>query len=209
MNLINNDLQVRNRGNNQAQIVSNQQATQFANNLASAQQTIKVQSGDTVSELAEKYQTTTAAIVQENNLQDPDFILTGQSLVLPSQFQTSTSVTEITEATKAAKATEVLNETTANTISAIGTTSPSDDETVEPTLAGTEKEARDYIIQHESGDNYQARNGRYIGKYQLDQSYLNGDFSPANQEKVAAEYVQQRYGTWANAKQHWIQNNWY
>nr|AIA91455.1 CAZy families CBM50 protein [uncultured Lactobacillus sp.] len=45
------------------------------------------------------------------------------------------------------------------------------------------------MVQHESGGNYNARNGKYIGKYQLDESYLNGDYSAANQDKVAAQYV--------------------
>lgn len=41
----------------------------------------------------------------------------------------------------------------------------------------------------ESTNNYNATNGRYIGKYQLDASYLNGDYSPENQERVADQYV--------------------
>ncbi|POG99039.1 LysM peptidoglycan-binding domain-containing protein [Fructilactobacillus lindneri] len=57
----------------------------------------------------------------------------------------------------------------------------------------------DSIAAVESGNNYNARNGQYIGKYQLSSSYLNGDYSPANQEAVARQYAISRYGSVANA----------
>lgn len=51
------------------------------------------------------------------------------------------------------------------------------------------------IAQAESGNSYTARNGQYIGKYQLSASYLHGDYSPANQERVARQYAISRYGS--------------
>ncbi|WP_413627809.1 LysM domain-containing protein [Fructilactobacillus vespulae] len=51
----------------------------------------------------------------------------------------------------------------------------------------------------ESGNDYNATNGQYIGKYQLSASYLNGDHSPANQERVARDYAVSRYGSVENA----------
>lgn len=51
------------------------------------------------------------------------------------------------------------------------------------------------IAQAESGNSYTARNGQYIGKYQLAASYLHGDYSPANQERVARQYAISRYGS--------------
>lgn len=36
---------------------------------------------------------------------------------------------------------------------------------------------QEYIAWRESGWNYDARNGRYIGKYQMDESRLDGDWS--------------------------------
>ena len=62
---------------------------------------------------------------------------------------------------------------------------------------------------HESGGNYNARNGQYIGAYQLSASYLNGDYSQANQDRVANQYVASRYGNWVNAQKHWEQCGWY
>lgn len=69
--------------------------------------------------------------------------------------------------------------------------------------------AKQIIAQRESGGSYNARNGQYVGKYQLSSSYLNGDYSPANQERVADQYVAQRYGSWDNALAFWNNNGWY
>lgn len=69
--------------------------------------------------------------------------------------------------------------------------------------------AKDYIAQRESGGDYNARNGRYIGKYQLDESMLNGDYSPENQEETAERYVMERYGSWENAQEFWDNHGWY
>lgn len=59
--------------------------------------------------------------------------------------------------------------------------------------------ARDAIIQSESNGSYDARNGRYIGKYQLDAVYLNGDYSPANQDATFERYIMERYKTYEAA----------
>ncbi|MCB6442934.1 peptidoglycan-binding protein LysM, partial [Streptococcus salivarius] len=53
------------------------------------------------------------------------------------------------------------------------------------------------------------QNGQYYGRYQLTITYLNGDLSPENQEKVANEYVTSRYGSWSAAKNFWLANGWY
>ncbi|WGN89736.1 LysM peptidoglycan-binding domain-containing protein [Ligilactobacillus faecis] len=76
-------------------------------------------------------------------------------------------------------------------------------------LSNDEDEARAWIANKESGGSYTVSNGQYIGKYQLSASYLNGDYSAENQERVANNYVTSRYGSWSNAKQHWLQKGWY
>ena len=73
----------------------------------------------------------------------------------------------------------------------------------------SEAAAKAWIVAHESGGNYNARNGQYIGAYQLSASYLNGDYSQANQDRVANQYVASRYGNWVNAQKHWEQCGWY
>lgn len=79
------------------------------------------------------------------------------------------------------------------------------------TTASTDSEAgaKAWIASRESGGSYSAQNGQYIGKYQLSAAYLNGDYSAANQERVANNYVASRYGSWAAAKQFWLANGWY
>lgn len=179
-------LQVLNQANAGSQAT---QAQQFSNTLKK----IQVKYGDTVSELAEQYGTTTDAIVQANNLRDPNFILAGQNLVIPAQGQSVQAVSQAqtVESTGSSSSSE-------SKVSAVGTGESS-----------AEASARAWIVQRESGGDYNARNGKYIGKYQLDKSYLNGDYSPENQEKTAERYVKQRYGSWVNAQKHWQTHNWY
>lgn len=179
-------LQVLNQANAGSQAT---QALQFSNTLKK----IQVKYGDTVSELAEQYGTTTDAIVQANNLRDPNFILAGQNLVIPAKGQSVQAVSQAqtVESTGSSSSSE-------SKVSAVGTGESS-----------AEASARAWIVQRESGGDYNARNGKYIGKYQLDRSYLNGDYSPANQEKTAERYVKQRYGSWVNAQKHWQTHNWY
>ena len=76
-------------------------------------------------------------------------------------------------------------------------------------VTGNDAAAKAWIASRESGGSYTARNGQFIGKYQLSSSYLGGDYSPANQEKVADQYVQGRYGSWTAAQQFWQSHGWY
>lgn len=77
------------------------------------------------------------------------------------------------------------------------------------TASGSEAAAKAAIAQRESGGSYTARNGQYIGKYQLTSSYLKGDYSAANQERVADQYVAGRYGSWSKALAHSNAHGWY
>ena len=78
-------------------------------------------------------------------------------------------------------------------------------------VSGAEHDAKEWIAQKESNGYYDAVNptGKYIGRYQLTNTYLNGDHSPENQERVADNYVAERYGSWTQAKSFWEQNGWY
>ncbi len=77
------------------------------------------------------------------------------------------------------------------------------------TATGSEADAKAWIANKESSGSYTAQNGQYYGKYQLSISYLNGDLSASNQEKVADNYVYSRYGSWTAAKAFWLANGWY
>lgn len=92
----------------------------------------------------------------------------------------------------------------ANTYSTNTTTT-----TYTSTVSGDEAAAKAWIANKESGGSYSAQNGQYYGKYQLSSSYLNGDYSAANQEQVADNYVANRYGSWTAAQQFWQTHGWY
>ncbi|MGJ3919884.1 LysM peptidoglycan-binding domain-containing protein [Limosilactobacillus mucosae] len=163
--------------------------------VANADTLYTVQSGDTLSSISQKFANDNSLVqtlAQQNNIQDINKIYVGQQLVVKTDGQ-ATDVQ--TTAQPAAQAT---------TQSAAAQTSQTTS-----TAYGSEADAKAWIAAHESGNNYGARNGQYIGKYQLSAAYLNGDYSPANQERVADQYVAGRYGSWTNAKQHWLSNGWY
>lgn len=61
----------------------------------------------------------------------------------------------------------------------------------------------------ESGGNPDADNGACHGLYQLTYDKLNGDYSVANQERAAEQYVASRYGSWEKAWAFHQANNWY
>ena len=75
--------------------------------------------------------------------------------------------------------------------------------------AEAEAAAKEWIAFRESGGDYNSRNGQYIGKFQLSEDKLDGDYSPEHQEEVANQYVEDRYGSWQAAKDFWEANNWY
>ena len=75
--------------------------------------------------------------------------------------------------------------------------------------ADAEAAAKEWIAFRESGGDYNARNGQYIGRYQLSMDKLDGDWSEEHQEEVAEAYVADRYGSWSAAKEFWQENGWY
>ena len=181
--------------------------------------TVTVKAGDTVSELAQKYNTTVNTIQQLNNLSNPNLIFVGQQLKVnndnngqavaqqntnnnaqAAQQQATSQNTQAQASTQQAAQQSASQNTQAQA---------SNNSNYNSSVSGSDAAAKAWIAQHESSNNYNARNGQYIGKYQLSASYLNGDYSPANQERVADQYVAQRYGSWTNAQRFWEANGWY
>ena len=121
---------------------------------------------------------------------------------------TEASATTEAPAPTTVEETPAVEETSAP---AVATPAPAAESTPAPaaTVSGSEAEAKEWIAQKESGGSYTATNGRYIGRYQLTDSYLNGDYSAENQERVADAYVAGRYGSWTAAKNFWLNNGWY
>ncbi len=73
----------------------------------------------------------------------------------------------------------------------------------------TVNSAKEAVAMTESGGSYGATNGQYIGRYQLSAGYLNGDYSAENQERVADQYVAERYGSWEAAWAFHQAHGWY
>ncbi|CAM1671008.1 LysM peptidoglycan-binding domain-containing protein [Streptococcus mitis] len=186
----------------------------FAPSFVSAQEssTYTVKEGDTLSEIAETHNTTVEKLAENNHIDNIHLIYVGQELVIdgpvapvatpaPTTYaapaaQDETVSAPVAETTEVEEETPVASETVA-------------EETVASTVSGSEAEAKEWIAQKESGGSYTATNGRYIGRYQLTDSYLNGDYSAENQERVADAYVAGRYGSWTAAKNFWLNNGWY
>ena len=111
---------------------------------------------------------------------------------------------EITQATQAQAQTLPSANTTSTASSQASTNTAAT-----TTTSSSDDAAKAWIAARESGGSYTAQNGNYYGKYQLSRAYLGGDYSAANQERVANQYVASRYGSWSAAKSFWLANGWY
>lgn len=78
-------------------------------------------------------------------------------------------------------------------------------------LPKSEAEAKAKIAQAESGGDWNARNGKYVGKYQCDIAYFKGKdwHNHKLQSEVADRYVEGRYGSWKNALKFRLEHDWY
>ena len=184
--------------------------------FAQETKTYTVKPGDTLSEIAETYNTTVEKLAKLNNIKNVDLIFIDQVLVIDGAApvaETTTSEAPVAEVEETpAVAETVVEETTYEETYEAPASAPAVAESYSApaaTVSGSEAEAKEWIAQKESGGSYTATNGRYIGRYQLTDSYLNGDYSAENQERVADAYVAGRYGSWTAAKNFWLNNGWY
>ena len=187
--------------------------------FAQETKTYTVKPGDTLSEIAETHNTTVEKLAKLNNIKNIHLIYVDQVLVIdgaaPVAETTTTEapvapVAEVEETPAVAET--VVEETTYEETYEAPAQAPAAAESYSApaaTVSGSEAEAKEWIAQKESGGSYTATNGRYIGRYQLTDSYLNGDYSAENQERVADAYVAGRYGSWTAAKNFWLNNGWY
>ena len=195
----------------------------FAPSFVSAQEssTYTVKEGDTLSEIAETHNTTVEKLAENNHIDNVHLIYVGQELVIDGPVAPAATPAPTTYAAPAAQdetvsapvveTTEVVEEAAPAASAPVAEETVAAAETSAPasTVSGSEAEAKEWIAQKESGGSYTATNGQYIGRYQLTDSYLNGDYSAENQERVADAYVAGRYGSWTAAKNFWLNNGWY
>ncbi|CAJ1178985.1 hypothetical protein FS150101_NMOIFPPK_00245 [Fructilactobacillus sanfranciscensis] len=200
-----------------------------ANVDANAKVKHTVQNGDTISGLSQQYHVSQKKIQKANKGKDINTIYVGEVFV----FDGKGHVKIDKNSAKAPVNTNSNNANTQTTASAANTssvaapqattqsaapvqqapTAPVQQAPTAPAPAASAPVASngtmDGIAQAESGNNYNARNGQYIGKYQLLASYLNGDYSPAHQEEVAQQYAVSRYGSvQAAAAYHAAHGSW-
>ncbi|KOY76498.1 LysM domain protein [Apilactobacillus kunkeei] len=182
---------------------------------ATVKKTVTVQSGDTLWGLSQKYNVSLSSLRAVNDRVNTDLIYVGEKLTLPSSATVSTdqktvASTTSQSATKQQSVTQTQQQAQPQVqqqTQAQSTTNYSQSQS--SSYTGSSSSAKAWIANRESGGSYTASNGQYYGKYQLGAAMLHGDYSAANQERVADQYVAARYGSWDNAKSFWLQHGWY
>lgn len=184
---------------------------------------LRVEAGDTLYKIAQEKGTTVDKLAQDNHIANHNMIIVGQVLStdgntantnnpqqtpVQTQPQVQTPVAQQQATPQANQPAQQTQQTTQNNNST-NYQAPANSNNYTSAVTGDEASAKAWIAARESGGNYNARNGQYIGKYQLSASYLNGDYSEANQERVADNYVKNRYGSWSAAQQFWQTNGFY
>ena len=182
---------------------------------ANADSIYTVQSGDTLSGISYKLGhdlTFVDTLASNNNIANKNLIYVGQKLLIKDDGEVTTATAQQAASLPSANNSANTN-TNNNTQSSQSTNTAATANTgasnYTSSVAGNDAAAKAWIAARESGGSYSARNGQYIGKYQLSASYLNGDYSAANQERVADQYVSSRYGSWSAAQSFWQSHGWY
>lgn len=173
--------------------------------VANADTVYTVQSGDTLSGISQKFANSNSlvdSLAKNNNIQNINLIYVGQQLLIKDNG-------EITQATQAQAQNLPSANTTSTASSQASTNTPATSTAATTTTSSSDDAAKAWIAARESSGSYTAQNGNYYGKYQLSRAYLGGDYSAANQERVANQYVASRYGSWSAAKSFWLANGWY
>ncbi|HFU5894862.1 TPA: LysM peptidoglycan-binding domain-containing protein, partial [Enterococcus faecium] len=157
----------------------------FMGTTAHADEAYTVQSGDTLSAISQKYvgdNSLINAIAESNSISDINLIYSGQQLTIPTEGSAQVAAepqAAVQEAPVQTEPVQAEQPVVQETVQTETQAAPAVTETA-ATPASTSS-AKEWIAQKESSGSYTATNGRYIGRYQLDSSYLNGDYSAANQ----------------------------
>lgn len=182
---------------------------------AHASETYTVESGDTLSKISHKFagnDSLVDSIAKANKISNVNMIFAGQKLTIDGEAKAEKAQeTAPVQAEASAQQTQAapVQQTQAASVQEAAPVQQQAAPVQETAPAATTSSAKEWIAQRESGGSYSATNGQYIGRYQLSASYLNGDYSAENQERVADQYVTSRYGSWEGAQSFWQANGWY
>ena len=169
----------------------------FMGTTAHADEAYTVQSGDTLSTISQKYvgdNSLINAIAESNSISDINLIYSGQQLTIPTEGSAQAAAepqAAVQEAPVQAEPVQaeqpVVQETvqTEKQAAPVAETQPAPAVTETAATPASTSSAKEWIAQKESSGSYTATNGRYIGRYQLDSSYLNGDYSAACSPSVS------------------------
>lgn len=188
---------------------------------------VRVEAGDTVSSIANKYGTDVSTIASASNLSDANKIFVGDILVLTPEAQQPTTnnvqAPVVSQAQPASQATvntqPVQNQPAQSQVPVQQSTTPVQSQpasqvpvaqptkvTTNSSLAGNSMAALRRSI--ESGGNYNTNTGNgYIGAYQFAPQTIAGiesatgmkwSMDPATQDAFANYYANSRYGGWQN-----------
>ena len=179
---------------------------------------VRVEAGDTVSSIANKYGTDVSTIASASNLSDANKIFVGDILVLtPEAQQPTTNNVQAPVASQAQPASQatvntqpVQNQPVQSQAPVQQSTTPVQSQpakdTTNSSLAGNSMAALRRSI--ESGGNYNTNTGNgYIGAYQVAPQTIAGiesatgmkwSMDPATQDAFANYYANSRYGGWAH-----------
>lgn len=181
---------------------------------ASADEVYTVQPSDTLSKISIKFAGDNSlinSIAQTNHIKNQDMIYAGEKLTIVTDgAKTASAPAEKPASDNGAASYSAPQNQPSQPQANQQVQSNQQSETAASTATSSDSSsAKEWIANKESSGSYSARNGQYIGRYQLSASYLNGDYSEANQEKVADQYVSSRYGSWEAAQSFWQANGWY
>ena len=172
---------------------------------------VRVEQGDTVSQIAKDNGTTVDAIVQANHLTNPDMIFVGDNLVLTPNADNNNNqsanvqnnvqpASQATNKVAPAQTTNTTNNQASQTSQApvTQTTKVTTGSVHDQFIAAGGNEAMwNAIVIPESGGNPNASNGQYSGLGQTNQSWGTG--SVAEQTQGMINYANSRYGSVSNA----------
>ena len=179
----------------------------LAGTVASADTVYTVQSGDTLSEISQKFNTTVETLAQKNNINNVNVISVGQQLDIPDGNVQGTVSKNVVEQPTQSEGVQSQQQNNVQETSVQPTVVQQQSQTNQVASSGdnSNKALRRQI---ESGGNYNTNtcNG-YVGAYQFAPSTIASiesatgmkwSMDPSTQDAFADYYANQRYGGWQN-----------